>query len=185
MIEADHTENCGQQQHAPQGAAAAAPGVQKAGVSTGFAAYVPAAIRCQQEHHTGNRQEVAGGINPQGPGRSDCGHQPATDWGAHQLPHVEHHRKAGEIARQLFGLFHQDRAVLVAGRQFVGTGDPHQQRAEQQQHHLGCPLQQGNGKSPQPRCRQQGPLGLHQHPLTAHPVGAHAGRATDQQGGQR
>ena len=108
VIEPDQTQHRGEAEHPLQGAAAVAPGIEQAGVLAAAAAHFPFPIRVEQEHHTGDWQQIAGSINAQGPGRASGRQQQPADRGTHQLAHVEHHRKAGEVARQLVGAFHQN-----------------------------------------------------------------------------
>ena len=185
MEEIHHAEHGGQRQHATQGAAAVPPGLQQRGSSAPIAALFQIPAGLQQKHHAGDRQQVAGGINPQGPRRAGEGHKPAANRWTHQFPHVEHHRETGQITRQLLRLLHQQGAVLVAGSEFECASDAHQQRAAQQQQHLGLAFEQWNGQSTQGRSGQQGPLGLHQHPFTAQSIGAHSRWTADDQARQR
>jgi len=171
-------------QHMAQGDAAITPGMQQGGSGAVDAALLLVAIRLQQPDHTGNRQEVGEGIEAEGCGGSRQGHQPPPQRGAHQLAHVEDHGEARQVGSQLGGLIHQQGAVLVSGGEFVGAGDPHQQGAGQQHHHLGGAIEQGNGEGPEQAGSEQGPLGLNQHGFAANPIGAHTGRTAHQQGGQ-
>ena len=140
--------------------------------------------RPEHPDHRADRQQIGGGIDGQGHGRSRQGQQPTPEGRTHQLADVEDHREAGQVRGQFLGAIHQQGAVLVAGRQFEAAGHSHQQGAQQQQQHLGSALQERNREGSETAAREQGPLGADQHPLAAQPVGGHPSRTTHQQGGQ-
>ena len=176
----------GELEHMAQGRAALFPGGPEGGAFPGAAAPLQAEVGLQEPQHGGNRQQIAECIECQGDRHARQGHQPSTDGRAHQLADVEDHREAGQIGSELLRSLHQQRAVLVAGGQFVAAGHSHQQRAQQQRHH------QGGRPAGQQRDRhrshsaggQQTPLGPDQNRLTAESVGEHPGRATEHQAGQ-